>query len=79
MYEVQLLKALSQCKGGVQVNMSRSGATVTTRYTPLVKGQGKSLLEAAGNCAQLLLGHSLRRYCPDVVAALIALDNRILL
>jgi hypothetical protein len=76
----ELVEALAQAEGGVQINVSRSGATVSTRYTPLVKGRGANVYAAARSCASNLLGHigshpDHAEYCPDVLKALDAYDK----
>jgi hypothetical protein len=76
----ELLEALAQAKGGVQVNISRSGALVSTRYTPLVKGRGANVFAAACACAGNLRSriHShpgFADYCRDVLKALDAYDR----
>lgn len=72
---VQILDALSKATGGVQVNISNSGAKVTTHYTPLARGKGKTLQEAVEDCARQLQGcvaeyPGFRLWCPDVLATL---------
>jgi hypothetical protein len=52
MREAELLKALAQAPGGVQVNITSTGVCVSTRYTPLIRGRGITIMEAASNCAQ---------------------------
>jgi hypothetical protein len=80
MRAAELLEALAQAEGGVQINLSRHGATVATRYTPLVKGRGASLFAAAWACATNLRAHIDRlpcsaMDCPDVLKALDAYDE----
>lgn len=73
----ELLEALAQADGGVQINVSRSGATVSTRYTPLVKGHGANVFAAARACASNLRGRigSFPNACPEVLKALDAYDH----
>ncbi|MHB8107896.1 MAG: hypothetical protein ACYDH4_10810 [Candidatus Cryosericum sp.] len=66
---------MAQARGGVQVNVTPSGVTVSTRYTPLVKGRGTTVFKAAFDCAQNLYAalerHPLQcKLCPDVLKAL---------
>lgn len=73
--EIELLNALAKAKGGVQVNISQSRVVVTTRYTPLVRGRGDSLLTASIDAAQQVLRAvedcpEWKDRCPDVLAAL---------
>jgi hypothetical protein len=71
----ELLEALAQAKGGVQINVSRSGATVSTRYTPLTKGRGANVFAAARACASNLRSRVHPGDCPDVLRALDAYDR----
>jgi len=80
MREIELLDALKQENGGVQVNLTRKGVTVSTRYTPLVKGQGDTLFKAAFECAQKVLNAvkeqpDWRKDCADVLKALAEYDH----
>lgn len=52
---IKRLEALAQGKSGVQINMSRSRIKVSTRYTPLVVGVGKTLPGAVEDCVHWLL------------------------
>jgi hypothetical protein len=80
MREIELLNALKQADGGVQVNLTRKGVTVSTRYTPLVKGKGDTLFDAALECARKVAKaveeHPLwRKDCADVLKALDEYDQ----
>jgi len=73
MREAELLAALGQADGGVQVNVSRKGITVATRYTPLVKYTAPRLMLAAFEVA-VAVQHD-RRCPPAVLKALEAYDK----
>lgn len=75
MREAELLNALAQGRNGVQVNLTRTYATVTTLYAPSARGTGKTLMEAALNCvhdlsATLNKVPQCRELIPEVVQAL---------
>lgn len=44
------IEALGREEGGVQINISRSGVSVSLRDTPLIKAKGKSIDEAVDAC-----------------------------
>lgn len=82
MREAELLNALGQNHGGVQVNIERGKVIVATRYAnpPHVKVEADTLFEAAFKCAQKVLETvrkypSFRQFCPKVIDALEAYDN----
>ena len=80
MRETELLTALAQAPGGVQVNISRTKVRVSTRYTPSVHAEGETLFQAAFACAKKVFERvekypSFRQYCPDVIEALEAYDR----
>lgn len=63
----KLLDALALGPGGVQINLTETGATVSTRYHPSVTGRGRTIEEAAIKVAKVL---SLRRRpCPIIQQA----------
>jgi len=81
MLEIELLTALAQANGGVQINISRNSVTVSTRYTPLIRGTGKTVFQAARECTKQLLAAlkkhpTHRKYCPDVLKALDKYDKQ---
>lgn len=49
--ELELLDALSLGPGGVQINITENKVTVTTQYTPLVRGEGETIIEATSDAA----------------------------
>lgn len=64
MREQELLDALAKGPGGVQVNISDKGCTVSTRYYPTVVHRGPDIMHAA----ILVAEHILRmRFTPKVV------------
>lgn len=64
MREQELLNALAQGPGGVQVNISDKGCTVSTRYNPSVAHRGTDIQHAALLVAEELLR---RKWCPHAV------------
>lgn len=62
----KLLNALAKGPGGVQINISETSVTVSTRYQPTVTRRGRTLEEATIAVA-LAISH--RRSCPDVKQA----------
>jgi len=50
----ELLDALAKGPGGVQINMTETGVTVSTRYHPSVTGRGRTVREAAIKVARVL-------------------------
>lgn len=71
----ELLEALAQARGGVQINVCRTGVTVATRYTPLTKGRGANIFAAARACASNLRSRVRPGNCPEVLRALDAYDR----
>lgn len=83
MREAELLHALGQNHGGVQVNIERGKVVVKTRYPnpPHVKVEADTLFDAAFQCARKVLEMvdkypSFRQFCPKVLEALEAYDER---
>jgi hypothetical protein len=71
----QILHALAQHKYGIQINMTKRDVIVATRYTPLVKGVGRTVKDAAQDCVWWLLDvledyPERREQIPDVLKAL---------
>ena len=60
----KLLDALAKGPGGVQINLTETSATVSTRYQPSVTGRGRTVREAAIKVAKVLSGG---RSCPMVI------------
>lgn len=80
MREAELLNALAKGKGGVQVNMSKSGATVSTRYSPLVCARSETLFDATKDVARQIIevcekNPALKKRCRGVFDALEAYDR----
>jgi len=48
---LELLDALSLGPGGVQINVTETKVTVTTQYTPLVRGEGETIIKATSDAA----------------------------
>ena len=48
----ELLLALAQGHGGIDIHLDKRRATVATNYQPFVKGVGTTLFDAAHDCAQ---------------------------
>jgi len=74
MREQELLDALAKGPGGVQVNVTETGCTVSTRYNPTVTRRGSNIQHAA-----LLVAVELwrRKWCPHAVrVALQVYDER---
>lgn len=75
MREAELLCALAQAGRGVQVNITKTYVSVTTLYAPSARGTGKTLMEAALNCAHDLSATLnkiplCRELIPEVIKAL---------
>jgi len=64
MREQELLDALAKGPGGVQVNVTENGCTVSTRYNPTVTHRGPNIQNAAFKVAAELWR---RRWCPHAV------------
>jgi hypothetical protein len=78
MREVELLNALSRGYGGVQVNITESQVTVSTRYRPRITRTGDTLLEVAIEVGIAVLDYQeeFRNAPQDVVEALYAWNQR---
>ena len=72
MREQELLNALSKGPGGVQVNVTENGCTVSTRYNPKVTHCGSNIQHAALLVAMELLR---RKWCPHAVRVALQVYN----
>lgn len=54
---LELLDALALGPSGVQINVTEKLISVTTRYTPLVRGNGTTLVEATTATVQKVVAH----------------------
>jgi len=52
---LELLDALALGPSGVQINVTAKLISVTTRYTPLVRGNGTTLIKATTDAVQKVL------------------------
>jgi hypothetical protein len=81
MREAELLNALAQAEPGIHVDIRPNGVCmVATYYEPRVKGIGKTLMNAALDCAHWLLDvvkdhPEYKDLIPDVLIALANYDK----
>lgn len=54
---LELLDALALGPTGVQINATKKMISVSTRYTPLVRGNGTTLIEATMATVQKVVSH----------------------
>ena len=70
----ELIDALAIGPGGVQINVTEAGVTVSTRYRPTITARGNSIEEAVFAVAKKAYKYA---YHPEVVQALEEYDERV--